>query len=95
MTGDSNSSVLSFVNGTVSSLTNRATTNDSSAAAFNPATRVESAANSIDLGSIAANTGDTVVYSAGGGAAVHGRSTAKSAFVIKTSDPNKVKLAAT
>lgn len=96
LSGDNNSSVLGFVDSTVNALTSRMQSSDPAGAAFNPAIKVNAATDSIDLGSDRGfKTGDTVVYSAGGGNAIRGLTDGKVYFAIKTGNPNVVKLAAT
>jgi len=82
-----NSSVISFVDSTVSSLTGRLQTNDATAPAFNPSTAVDNTAHTINLGSDRGfKTGDTVLYSAGGGGPIDHLQDNHTYFVIV--DPN-------
>src|SRR5258708_10445346 len=71
-------------------------TNDSSAPAFNPSTAVDGTAHTIDLGSDRGfKTGDTVVYSAGGGQPIGHLQDGHTYFVIvDPNHPNKVRLPA-
>ena len=95
LSGSNNSSVLSFVDSTVATLTSQIQTSDASAPPFNPATKVDAAANSINIGAgHGFATGDTVVYSAGNGTAIHGLVDGQVYFAIATADPAKVRLAA-
>ncbi|MBH5399906.1 LEPR-XLL domain-containing protein, partial [Bradyrhizobium sp. CNPSo 4010] len=90
-----NSSVLSFVESTVGSLSSRIASNDPAPATFNPAQAVDGSADTIDLGTDRGlKTGDTVIYSAGGGQAIHGLEDGKAYFVIvDAAYPTKVRLA--
>ncbi|MCB1491701.1 MAG: hypothetical protein KDJ77_07865, partial [Rhodobiaceae bacterium] len=91
------SSVLDFVNTTVDTLTGDMATEDDSPLPFNPATAVDSNAETIDLGEDRGlKTGDTLIYSSGGGTAVGGLTNGQAYYaIVDASDPTKVKLAAT
>ncbi|RJR48541.1 MAG: calcium-binding protein, partial [Desulfobacteraceae bacterium] len=64
-------------------------------ATFNPATSgvVDTSTETITVGTHSWRTGDTVVYSAGGGTAIGGLENGKSYYVITTGEANKIKLA--
>ncbi|WP_158271824.1 LEPR-XLL domain-containing protein, partial [Methylosinus sporium] len=95
LSGD-NSTVLSFVESTVGTLSGRMQTSDASSATFDPAQKVNSAADTIDLGADRGlKTGDAVVYDAGGGNAIKGLKDGEVYFVIiDSAHPQLVNLAA-
>src|SRR5262249_35591145 len=92
-----NSSVTSFINSTMSTLTGSLQTNDASSPSFNPASAVDNTAHTINLGQdLGYKTGDAVVYSAGSGdSPINGLQDGQTYFVIvNPNDPTKVQLAA-
>ena len=91
-----NSSVISFVDATVSTLSGRSQTDDASTTpTFNPSSAVNSTTHTIDLGSDPGfSTGDTVVYSDGGGTPIDHLVNGQTYFVIvNPNNPDDIQLA--
>ena len=90
------SSILSFVDSTVGTLTGRAQTNDATnSPTFNPSSAVNNTTHTIDLGSDPGlKTGDTVVYSDGGGTPIDHLVDGQTYFVIvNPNNPDDIQLA--
>ena len=91
LSGNSNSTVLQFVDDTIGSLNDAIGTNDS-LPSFDPSTAVSN--NSIDLGSNSLVTGDPVTYHANGGTPITGLTDGQTYYaIVNGSNPNQIQLA--
>lgn len=97
LNGNGGTSVLDFVNSTVNGLTARMQAQDNGAAAFDPAVAVSSAADTINVGADRGlKTGETLIYSSGGGQAIGGLEDGKGYYaIVNAADPTRIRLAAT